>query len=487
MRTWLRRLKQQLPVLSLGVSEADPVRTIASKMADRRRALGSAVPGEEENILGLLMGDLAQIEAMDRETLIAKLEKVVAFLKSQDGDADGGDPERAAASVQVRTARERHTDVLAHILNPRAYLADDGESVGRAPLEARRAAEEVGFSVRRFSQRCLGGLDIADCHWGDHDERKRVRAAVDANKFDQVFADAARRSVLADYNGDPRWMVWRNLVRIVPIKDFRPHRAIKVGWYGFLPTVGERDPYPVLTTPTDSEEVLSLSKKGGVESISAENIANDDVTLWQNIVQRLGRSARETISEAVFSHLREATRPTLSDGKKLWDATRTDANGGTAVLSADAAGKAAFMSAVTAMAQLTGGSGQKKGVFPSFIIIPFAKTEAWAFIANALTAGNTGTDVPQALRDVLGFAIPKAIIDIGTANATDWMLMARPADAEVLRMGFHNGQEEPEVIVAGHATGGAMFSKDVLEMKIKHVYAVAPVDYSGVYGNDAAS
>lgn len=588
MKTWFEKLKARCPRLVEGLTHADKDRVIASKIAERMRV--KAMEGEAESILGFLMTDLAQIQAMDPNELIGKLENVIAFLKQQDGAAapEGGEkgggegggkaPEKVAASVtpppvppiparepapilsldaererlaasraevdgELRTLRlERSERLLREACAGRKLTQDatdilvkrhkasvfatreEADAIANAEreyldrhIESRTGdrvrvvrestdnardilahmfapgvipvpkcgMDDIGYSKHRFNRKFFG-FDTTDLSRGEAGFG-RVKAAIDDTNYDQVYADALRRSLLADYNSDPKWMAWKQLVNIVSLQDFRTHRIIKTGFYGFLPDVGKQDPYPTLTTPTDSEETLTLAKKGGIERIAWEDQLNDDLSVEQTSIQRLSRAARETVFEAVFQQLRVASMLTLSDGKKLWDATRADANGGTSPLTPDATGKTNFIATVSAMAQLTGGSGQPKGVLPSFIIIPWAKLEAWAFIANELKAGNTGTEVAQVLGDILGWAIPKAIIDLKTGNATDWMVMAKPSDAEVLRMGFLGGRQEPELFISDDGRFSAMFSKDVVEIKIRHVYKVAPVDYVGIYGQDSAT
>lgn len=584
MLKWFDRLKARCPKLVEGLTHADKDRVIASRIAERMRV--KEMEGEAESILGFLMTDLANIEKMDKGELIEKLENVIKFLKSQDGEAApaggdaGGDaePQKVAASrrngntppapperepapilsldeerkriaasrteseqllleqklerserwlrkacedrklTQKATARvlasckdrvlasreeadtlakemqellddhiEAHADARVTIVresmdNAREILA---HMLAPGSIPAPKCGiDDIGYSLNRFDRKFFG-LD-SGLIGPSAAQRKRVLESIDDGTYDQVYADALRRAFIALYARDPQLMDWKKLVRVQSTPDFRTEHVIRDGWYGFLPDVGEKDPYPTLATPTDTEETGALKKTGGVESYSIEKRANDDIGAIQRILGKLAWSAAETIYNHVFSQLRVATMLTLSDGKKLFDATRTDVNGGTLPITADDTGRANFITARNMMRAITGGSGQKKGIRPRYIILPIEKEGAYEFIRQALQGGNTGLDVPGYL-ERRGSAMPEPITDIMTSNATDWMLLADPMVAEVLRMLFWQGRQDPELFISDDDRFAALFLRDVIELKIRHVYKCFPVDYVGIVGEDSAT
>lgn len=336
------------------------------------------------------------------------------------------------------------------------------------------------FLRRRF------GFDIRDVVAFGGAANKRIAEDLDATNFTKVFADAANRVVLAAYVSDPQRQDWRKIVKFVPVNDFRTQHRITIGYYGTLPTVNKGASYLQLTTPTDREETYALAKKGGLESVAMEDMLNDDLGAWQELFRRIGIAANDTAYEAVFAQIRDATQATLSDTYTLTSASRSPANEGTAVLSADATGKTNFIAAIRGMAAATGGSGQKKGLTPRFLIIPLAKAEAASYVLQALAGGNTGTEIGNVLT-VLKAAVPELVIDYGTTNDTDWYLLADPMRAPVLEFASLGGRTEPEIVVADGQLFGSMFLKDKLDLKVRYIFQVAPVDYAGIYGNDAAS
>lgn len=444
--------------------ETEKARRDRSKTLLQRACESRKLDAKSTAMIGLRLG----------ARILESEEEADRFAKEEQEYLDSYiDRSRAAGVAVVRESADNARDILAHMFSP--------SRVERP----KTGLDNIGFSLRRFNEAFFGIKH--DMLTGPSADRRRVREAVDDTNFDQVYADALNRAFLAEYVGFADYQSWRKLVRIASFGDFRSHKVINTGYYGFLPDVAKKAPYLALTTPTDKQETIALAKKGGTETIAWEDMINDDLGVWQDMVRKLGLAAAETIFDAVLSQIRDATQPTMSDSLSLTSSGRSPVNEGTAALTADATGKTNFINSVTAMMKGTGGSGQKKGVRPRYCIIPFEKLEAFAYVSQALKGGVTGTDMPEAIARVLGLAVPDPIIDYGTSNTTDWYLVADPAQAEVIRVGFLNGNENPEIFVADDERFGSMFTRDSIELKIRHVYAVAAVDPLGIYGNDAAT
>ena len=356
---------------------------------------------------------------------------------------------------------------------------------GRIRLAEGERRQPYHGSFNEFLRKRFG-VDVRDVIAFGGSANRRFAEDVDSTSLSKVFADAANRAVLAAYVSDPQRQDWRKLVRFVPVNDFRTQHRITMGWYGVLPTVSKGASYQQLTTPSDREETYALAKKGGLESIAMEDMLNDDLGAWQELYRRIGVGCNDTAYEAVFGQIRDAGQATLSDTYTLTSASRSPANEGTAVLSADPTGKTNLITAIRGMAAATGGSGQKKGITPRFLIVPLEKVEAASYVLQALAGGNTGTEIGNVLT-VLKAAVPELVIDYGTTNTTDWYLMADPNRASVLEFASLGGATEPTIVMADGATFGSMFLRDKLDLKVRYIFQVAPVDYVGIYGNDAAS
>ena len=373
--------------------------------------------------------------------------------------------------VVVREAQDRQVEALAHMFSPRRC---------KAPAEG---AYEHGMSVKAFIEdQMLGRRHRLSEAYNGQSSRVRLREAIDETSMANVFSDALSRSLAAEYGGLENYNAWRQIVDTVPRSDFREHNVISLGYYGLLPTVGKGQPYLRLTTPADREESIQLAKKGGTEAWTLEDALNDDIGMIQAMIRRIARSSAEGRQETCMALIRKATQPTMADGYKLTDQSRTPANEKTVALTADETGKQTYEAAERQMQEGTGGSGQPKGTMASFMVIPLALRTPANYILQALMGGNTGTDL-STMASRFGMPIPKPIIDRGATDVNDWFLMADPTEAPVIQYANLNGRDEPEIFLADGQTFGSLFTNDQVEMKVRDIYAFAAVDFLGIQGN----
>lgn len=464
------------------VTEAEEAARRERDREDRLRLLESRESARELRDAGrranLPAASLARLERMHQGRVLESAE-ITRIVESEARDVDALLRERGGhRAVQVvRESRDRLVETLAHMFAP-----------NRCALPQDSTFQRHGFSLHRFTE-AAWGVDLRRLQEGQN-ARRRLRESVDQTNFDQVYADALNIAVNATYQGDPQMgdQAWRQVAAIAPASDFRTHKDVTLGNYGTLPSVAKRSPYGALSTPTDRQETWALGKYGGTEDIAWEDMVDDNLGVWQEMVRRMGLAARETLNDAVFSLIRFATMPTMSDGNALCDSGRSPANAGTSVLSNDATGWANLMAAATAMMGHTGGGGKPKGIKPSTLVIPKEKAHIAGGLLSDFAANAQAADFPgrQGLQ-ILGVVLRNVVIDLYTSNTTDWFVMADPADAPVLKVAFLNGREEPELFFDDNANVSTMFTQDVIRAKIRHVWSAWASDWVGIHGNDAAS
>ena len=66
-------------------------------------------------------------------------------------------------------------------------------------------------------------------------------------------------------------------------------------------------------------------------------------------------------------------------------------------------------------------------------------------------------------------------------DTNDWVLAADPAVSAGIEVGFFNGRQEPEIVVADAPTSGSLFTHDKIDLKIRHIYGGAVDDYRPLY------
>lgn len=293
----------------------------------------------------------------------------------------------------------------------------------------------------------------------------RLREAVDTGTFDQLLGDSIARRMLDHYSKPKaRYNIWRDIVDVVPVSDFRTQHRPFVGGYGDLPSVAEKGPYEPLTTPTDEEGTYALTKRGGTEEVSLETFANDDVRFIRGIPGRLSNSAQRTLAKFVLDLVR--TNPTLNDSVAWFHASR--GNLGSSALDATslAAGRLALLK------QTEPGSGERNGIPPVVLLAPFDLEETAFNLFRKTT--NQDDDFVEAMK-------MKVIPVWYWTDANDWALFCDPDEIPSIEIGFYGGREEPELFTQDSPTSGSLFTHDKITYKIRHIYGGGVVDPHGAF------
>lgn len=280
-----------------------------------------------------------------------------------------------------------------------------------------------------------------------------MREAVDSSTFAQVLGDAITRRMQAIYVGQSDAQAWRRVCITGRVSDFRTQRATRVGGYGNLQVVAEKDPYPALGTPGDDEATWAVAKRGGTEEVTFEAIKNDDVRLLSRIPQELSLAAQLTLNEFVFDFFR--TNPVSWDGVALYHATHNN-------LFANAFSGAEYKAHRLAMQKQTrAGSGKRLANAPALLLVPFELQDS-SYDAFVRGTNNDKTFVQDLNPEII-------TVDYWT-DATDWVTLADPNKFPVLEIDFLDGQQEPELFVQDNPTSGSLFTNDVITYKIRHIY-----------------
>lgn len=290
------------------------------------------------------------------------------------------------------------------------------------------------------------------------------REALATTGLTEILGESITRRMLADYADMGQYDIWRRIVNIVPISDFRTQRRPRFGGYGDLATVAQNDPYVAMTSPTDEEATYTPAKRGGLETISLEAIKNDDVGFIRMLPVRLSRAAKRTLAKFVLDFIR--TNPNIYDGTALF--TVGHGNLGSTALSATtlAAGRLAMLK------QTELDSGDRIGIGPRSLLVG-PDLEEGAVNLFRRTTENDKTLIQSLSLDVLPVWY--------WTDANDWALCADPAEIPTIEVGFMDGQEEPELFVQDNPTQGSLFSNDQITYKIRHIYGGAVADYRGLY------
>lgn len=387
-------------------------------------------------------------------------------LASELGEVEGLTTEQVTEAIKV--ALDERAEIAREIGQGHVQIPHGTSRVIEAEEDKKAKMFDAFFDPKDRSVRSIRECYVALT--GDKDvtgrlpRSMRLSEALTSTTFSDVLGNAMHRRLLADYRVTGIYDVWRDLVTIVQVNDFREQHSVRYGGYGDLPIVNEAAPYAAVTSPTDEEALYSVQKRGGTETITLEMIKNDDVGAVQKVPGRMARAAKRTLGKFVLDFLR--TNPTIYDTKALFHVDH--GNLGTAALSATsvAAGRLAMKT------QTEKDSGAVIGIPPRFLWVPDA-LEQTAFDLFRLGTNNESNFVQS-----LQWQIRP--VWYWTDN-NDWCLSADPADIPSIELGFLDGREEPELFVMDSPTSGSFFTNDVITYKIRHIYGGAVTDFRGLY------
>lgn len=318
--------------------------------------------------------------------------------------------------------------------------------------------------------------------FGRLDSNGRLTESATTTTWAEVLGDSITRKLMKEYNM-PGLEDWRKVCSdIVTANDFRTQRRGNLGGYGVLPAVGEGGVYQSLTTPGDEEETYTIGKYGGLEDLTIETIANDDMGAVKRIPTRLARAAKVTLYRYVFGLI--TSNKTMADGTACIATNHGNLAGG-ALTGSTLATARQVMRDQTAFVD-TGGVISNGTDFmmmkPKYLLVPNElEQQAWYIVNNDMNPETiTGTPYTTNANYNKG-AVEPIVVDFWT-SATKWFLVADPAYCNTIEMAFFGGKQEPELFTQDQPTVGSVWSADKISYKIRHIYGGSLLDWRCFYG-----
>jgi len=314
-------------------------------------------------------------------------------------------------------------------------------------------------------------------------QENELRESITSSTWAELLGDSITRRLVAEY-AMPDLQDWRKIVsETATIRDFRTNRRTRMGGYGDLPGVSQGAPYGDLVSPTDEESTYAISKKGGVDDLTIETIANDDVGAVRRIPIKLGRAAARTLYKAVFDLIR--SNGTIYDSNALFDSS-AHAN-----MTASALSDTTIKAGIAAMRAQTpyGVTAEPLGAVnsPLWLMVPAALEDLGYRLLNSdRFMGAVGSSLaeyattPNLIKGRYG-NMGLLVVDYWT-DAADCAMVADPTKVPTIEVGFWNGQEDPELFVQDQPLLGSVFTADKVTYKIRHVWGLTCLEWRGFYG-----
>jgi len=420
-----------------GGSMADAVRMLEARQAARNVITASGLPQvSQTRLIASIESNLNVTEAIASDMVATEKDYLASISQS-------GHVSMAAAGNANNGASDGSTQMLEAFFNPE---------------------DKTVVSVRECYLACTGDDNFTGRLTTN--VSARLLEALDTTSLANALGDAMHKRMMDLYKVSSIYDAWRLLVDIVPVSDFRSQERTSIGGYGDLAAVAESGAYPAMTSPTDAKENYAVSKRGGIETITLEMIANDDVGVIQRIPNKMVRAAKRTLAKFVFDMF--VTNPLMNDGNNVFHASRAN-------LGTDALGDAGIAAArLHFMKALEPGSGEELGLILKNLLVP-ADLEQVAYDLFKRDTNNDETYI-QSLK-------PNIIPIPGWTDPNDWVATVDKADQPLIELGFFRGREEPELFVQDAETHGSMFANDQLTYKIRHIYGGAFLSSLGAYKN----
>ncbi len=428
----------------------------------------------------------------------AELEMLGALRDQLGGSGDAAGP-RTAALFSGRTdawAEGRGAPALSGIASPvhghgaaRAEVGLDGAARGRAAVQValdrlfgvqeadddpdwqllRRAGVQAPrwTSLREAYTQITGDAGVTG-FLQPHLSIVREANEVTTSVLNFALLNSMTKRLVQDYAGQPQ--DWRRFCVVRAIRDYKSQDRIRLHDFGSLSTVAEGAAYTNLPWD-DSRETYSPAKKGNLVVVTREAILNDDLDAIRKIPTKLAIAAGITMNEFVYNLF--TSNPTLSDGSKVFDdgVQTSHGNRGTTALSSTS-----LQAAITAMMKQTNSAGKRLNLRPRYLLVPpDLLFTALTIVNSTLVPGSNNNDT-----NVLKGAVEPISVAQFT-DATDWYLIADPAQIESIEIGFVGGREAPDLLLQDAPTAGMVFTNDQISFRVRWEFGGGWLDYRGAY------
>jgi len=311
---------------------------------------------------------------------------------------------------------------------------------------------------------------------GQFDSGDRTQESLSSSSWNLVLGDSITRRMVAEY-GQPSLQTWRQIVSsIAPVNDFRTVRIDRIGGYGTLPPVAQGAQYAGLTSPTNEEITYTPTKRGGLEDLTLEMIANDDVRAIAKIPVKLGLAAAQTLYRFVWDLLR--TNAVIYDAVALFAAGHNNETAGPVPLSqTNLSATRALMRAQTAY----GDTSDILSLVPRTLVVPPSLEEIAYQLTKSVVAVPATPAGPSDTPNIHS-SMDYIVVDyfpVTGVGLVKWYVVADPALCPTAEIGFYQGRDTPELFTQADPTQGSVFNFDKITYKIRHIYSGAILDFRG--------
>jgi hypothetical protein len=326
-------------------------------------------------------------------------------------------------------------------------------------------------------------------------ESSRLTEAAATSDFSNMLGTSMERRMQREYSRLNAKESWNKIVTIDNVDNFKQQDLIRVGGFANLSTVSENGSYTEFSTPSETVESYTVTKRGNLFKVSREMIKNDDLRSIRVFPRRMANAANRTLSIFVFSLLIGSSdqsssgainQDTMSDGYTIYDATNHGNNTTTSALS-----YTTLDAAITAVAnQAEDDSSEPLNINAKYLVVPHELRSLAKLLVNSEYKPNTisasshgNNETNPVYKAVEPIVVPNYYL--GT-DQNNWYVVGDKLDAEGVVVGFLDGKQLPEMLVQDAETVGTVFTNDQITYKVRHEYNGVVADYRPLYGGIVA-
>lgn len=316
---------------------------------------------------------------------------------------------------------------------------------------------------------------------------KRVRQNAVLPSFEDLLANVLNRLLWEDFV--PTDYRWKDITTsITAPRDYRQNVRTGLRYVPDLPILSEDQPFAELATLSDvgGQATYSVLERGALLTFTRRVIINDDVDLIKRWVLQAGRSAWRTLAKRVWG-LISGNTTFGPDGVALFNAAHGNVTSG-AGAALSAATLTTGRNAIFAQTEMGGIDRLGLGGADLLLAVPI-QLEATAIQLNrapwlsiALTNGGlTQTPTLNEWKHRFGKDNENIFANPLLSNTNDWYLFDTSRKVQIVEVGFLNGQQMPQMLVADNPVADEAFTQDRVIYRLSHQYDATLLDFRGAY------
>lgn len=384
------------------------------------------------------------------------------------------------AGIQISSpARNITRDHLAISLLRQGGAREDQLRNAYTEDTVQQSAERVGFvglqDICRMSL-VLAGHDVP------LNRSEMFERAISTGSLSVILGDVAHKMMLKGFMA--AGSTWERWCSVKPVSDFKANNMVRLNLNGRLEKVGNGGEIEYAERSEDARTVQA-DEYGKILTITRKDMVNDDAGSFMEAAEKMGKKATQGVADLVYTVLL-ANKLSDSGASDLFSTTAHTDFDGNAIVNLQASSGLAIATLTAAVAlfrKFREYNGDPIDVDPFAILCPpELEGTAHALVSSEMIVSGNTTNQPAVnpnARHRLEVISESRLSNSRFTgySATSWYLVPRAGDADLVTVGFLNGNRQPML------TQFDITDRSALGWKVLFDYGAAATDIYGVKSN----